>query len=159
MTEHEQTRKNLAALAAGALAPAVESAVRAHLESCAECARAWESWQHISRAVERLPVAQLSPQRLGRIAAAAEARRQHVLERRWNRLVLTGLVVYGWALFVVSWPLLPAAIEWLSGWTRLPWFGVVLVGLSFWWSFCMVIGLGLLPLLRRENARLEEKVT
>ena len=159
MTEHDKIRQTLAALAAGALEPAEESAARAHLEACAECARAWESWQRLGRAVERLPAAPLSPQRLSRIAAAAEARRQHVLERRWNRLVLTGLVVYGWALFMVSWPLLPAAIEWLGGLLRLPWFAVVLVGLTLWWSFCTVIGLGLLPLLRGQKAELEEKVT
>ncbi len=159
MTEHEKIRQNLAALAAGALEPAEESAARAHLEACAECAREWERWEHIGRAVERLPAAQLSPQRLSRIAAAAQARRQHVLERRWNRLVLTGLVVYGWALFMVSWPLLPAAIEWLSGLLRLPWFAVVVVGLTLWWSFCAVIGLGLLPLMRGQKAELEEKVT
>lgn len=159
MTEHEKIRQTLAALAAGALEPAEESAARAHLEACAECARAWESWQRLGRAVERLPAAPLSPQRLSRIAAAAAARRQHVLERRWNRLVLAGLIVYGWALFAVSWPLLPAAIEWLGGFTRLPWFGVVAAGLIVWWSFCVVIGLGLYPLLRGQDAELEEKVT
>ena len=159
MSEHEKIRRNLAALAAGALKPAEESAARTHLEACAKCAREWESWQRLTRAVERLPAAQLSPQRLGRIAAAAEARRQHVLERRWNRLVLAGLVLYGWALFAVSWPLLPAAIEWLGGFTGLPWFGVVAAGLIVWWSFCVVIGLGLFPLLRGQNAELEEKVT
>ncbi len=159
MTEHEKTRQNLAALAAGALSPAEESAARAHLEACAECARAWESWQRLTSAVQRLPGAELSPQRLGRIVAAAQARREHVLERRWNRLVLVGLIAYGWALFAVSWPLLPAAVEWLSGAMRLPWFGVVVAGLIAWWSFCIVIGLGLFPLLRSQNAELEEKVT
>jgi len=159
MSEHEKTRWNLAALAAGTLEPSEESAARAHLEACAECARAWESWQRLGRAVERLPAAELPRPRLSRLAAVAEARRKHVLERRWNRLVLTGLVVYGWALFVVSWPLLPATIEWLSGLTRLPWFAVVVVGLTLWWSFCIVIGLGLFPLLRGQNAKLEEKVT
>jgi anti-sigma factor RsiW len=159
MTEHENTRQNLAALAAGTLSPAEESAARAHLEACAECARAWESWQRLTTAVERLPGAELAPQRLRRMATAAQARREHVLERRWNRLVLAGLVVYGWALFVVSWPLLPAAIEWLSGLLRLPWFAVVVVGLTLWWSFCIVIGLGLYPLLRSQSAELEEKVT
>lgn len=159
MSEHEKTRWNLAALSAGALERAEESSARAHLEVCVDCAREWESWQRLTSAVERLPAAQLSPQRLSRIAAAAEARRLHVLERRWNRLVLTGLVLYGWALFTVSWPLLPAAVEWLGGLLRLPWFAVVLVGLTLWWSFCTVIGLGLLPLLRGQNAELEEKVT
>ena len=159
MSEHEKTRRNLAALAAGTLEPAEESAARAHLEACGECARAWTSWQRVTSAVERLPGAEIAPQRLGRIAAAAQARRQHVLECRWNRLVLAGLVFVGWALFVVSWPLLPLAIEWLSGLLRLPWFAVVVVGLTFWWSFCLVIGLGLLPLLRGGKAELEEKVT
>lgn len=159
MTEHEKIRLTLASLAAGTLDPAEATAARAHLDACSDCAREWESWQRLTTAVERLPAATLAPQRLSRLAAAAEARRQHVLERRWNRLVLTGLVVYGWALFMVSWPLLPATIEWLSGLLRLPWFAVVVVGLTLWWSFCAVIGLGLLPLLRGQKAELEEKVT
>ncbi|HSC77940.1 MAG TPA: hypothetical protein VLB32_05195, partial [Candidatus Acidoferrales bacterium] len=81
------------------------------------------------------------------------------LEQRWNRLVLTGLILYGWALFLVIWPLLPTVTEWLSQQLRLPWFAVVGLALLLWWSFCWVIGLGLLPLLRDEKAELEERIT
>ena len=159
MTEHEAIRAQLAALAAGALSEAESAAVRGHLAACALCAAELERWQRLGRALAQLPAAEPSAVRVGRIAALAAARRWQVLERRWNRLVLTGLILYGWALFLVIWPLLPTVTEWLSQQLRLPGFAVVLLALSLWWSFCWVIGLGLLPLLRDEKAELEEKVT
>lgn len=158
MSEHEQVRKKLAALLAGMLSPAEEAAVRAHLAACPACAREQQVWERLVGAMERIPETLPTPARLQRIAALAQMRREDVLERRWNRLVLTGLVLYGWALFIVALPLLPVFIERLSEWLRLPWFAVVVVALAFWWSFCWVIGLALLPLLRRGEADLEEKV-
>lgn len=159
MTKHEKTRKSLAALAAGALAPEEEACARAHLSACPDCAREEQVWRRLLGAIGRIPATVPAPARLGRIAALARARRQEVLARRWNRLVLAGLVLYGWALFVVSWPLLPAAVDWLGSRLALPWFAVVILGLGLWWSFCWVIGLALLPLLRQtEKIDLEEKV-
>ena len=159
MTEHETIRAKLAALAAGTLSEAETAAARAHLDACAKCAAEFAGWQRLGRAVTQLPAPEPSAARVARIAALATARRWQVLERRWNRLVLTGLILYGWALFLVAWPLLPTATDWLSQQLRLPGFAVVLLALSLWWSFCWVIGLGLLPLLRDERAELEEKVT
>lgn len=158
MSEHEKTRKNLTALLAGMLSPNEEAAVRAHLAACPECVREEQVWRKLVGAMQRIPETLPTPARLARIAALAQAHREEWLERRWNRLVLTGLVLYGWALFIVALPLLPALIERLSEWLRLPWFAVVVVALAFWWSFCWVIGLALLPLLRRNEADLEEKV-
>jgi len=158
MSDHEQTRKNLAALLAGTLSPADEAAARAHLAACPDCTREQQVWERLVGALERIPETLPTPARLQRIAALAQLRREEVLERRWNRLVLTGLVLYGWALFIVALPLLPVLIDRLSDWLRLPWFAVVVVALAFWWSFCWVIGLALLPLLRRGEAELEEKV-
>lgn len=159
MNEHETIRAKLAALAAGALSKVETAAVRAHLAACAPCAAEFAGWQRLGRAVTQLPAAEPSAARVARIAALAAARRWQVLERRWNRLVLTGLILYGWALFLVVWPLLPTATDWLSQQLRLPGFAVMLLALSLWWSFCWVIGLGLLPLLRDDKAELEEKVT
>jgi len=159
MSEHETIRTRLAALVAGTLSEAEATAARAHLGKCAACAAEFARWQKLERAVTQLPAAEPSAASVARIAALAAARRWQVLERRWNRLVLTGLVLYGWALFVVIWPLLPTVTGWLSEQLHLPWFAVVGVVLVLWWSFCWVIGLGLLPLLRSDKAELEEKVT
>ncbi len=159
MNEHETIHAKLAALAAGTLSDAEAAAARAHVAACAPCAAELARWRRLGRAVTQLPAAEPSTARVARIAALATARRWQVLERRWNRLVLTGLILYGWALFLVVWPLLPTATDWLSQQLRLPGFAVMLLALSLWWSFCWVIGLGLLPLLRDDKAELEEKVT
>ncbi|MFQ5696063.1 MAG: anti-sigma factor family protein [Terriglobia bacterium] len=158
MNEHEKTRQQLPGLLSGTLSSAQEASVRAHLASCQACARQERVWQALARSIERMPETLPTPARLARIRALAEAHRQAVLERRWNRLVLTGLVVQGWALFLVSWPLLPRTIEWLTGQLGLPWFATALLGLGLWWSFCWAIGLALLPLVRGRKPDLEEKV-
>jgi anti-sigma factor RsiW len=158
MNEHQQAREKLVALVAGLLAPAEASRVQEHLAACPECRRQEEVWRRLLRAMQ--PVAETLPTLAGlaRIAARAEARRQEVLERRWNRLVLTGLVLYGWALFVVVLPLLPVGIGWLAAQFSLHWFVIVILGLGLWWSFCWVIGLSLLPVLRAQRRQLEEKI-
>jgi len=158
MNEHRQAREKLAALVAGTLAAHEAARVRAHLAACPECSREEEVWRRLLGAVERFPEAQPAPARLARIAARAEARRQELLEQRWNRLVLTGLVLYGWALFVVVLPLLPLGVRWLAEQFSLHWFAVVILGLGLWWSFCWVIGLSLLPILRAQRRQLEEKI-
>ncbi|MGH9804996.1 MAG: hypothetical protein ACRD4D_07470, partial [Candidatus Acidiferrales bacterium] len=67
-------------------------------------------------------------------------------------------ILYGWALFAVIAPLAPAGVDWLSQWLAMPWFVVVAVALGLWWSFCLVVGLALLPVLRTQSFDLEEKV-
>lgn len=158
MSECETLRRKLAALLAGAVPAPEEFAARAHLAECADCARELENWWRLARGLERLPAPPLEPATLERIAAAATAHRIELLERRWNRLVLAGLVAYGWALFLVIWPFLPALLDWVSVQLALPRIAVIIFGLGCWWSFCLVIGLALLPLLRNQRIDLEEKV-
>lgn len=158
MRDHSQVGKGLAALAAGTLSGEEETRMRAHLAECADCARALERWQRLLTAVERLPEATLPPASLARIAARARARREEVLERSWNRLVFAGLVLYGWALFLVVLPLLPTGVSWVAEQFAVHWFAVVVLGLGLWWTFCWVIGLALLPLLRGQKVQLEEKI-
>jgi len=117
-----------------------------------------DSLRRLVSAVERLPQPELPPAVLARLKSLAIARREAVLGRRWNRLVLTGLILYGWALFAVIVPMAPAGVGWLSEQLAMPWFVVVAVALGLWWSFCLVVGLALLPLLRAQNFDLEEKV-
>lgn len=143
---------------AGMLARDEEAAVRAHLATCPTCAHEEQTWRRLVAALERMPETVPSPTALARIKARARARLDDVAERRWNRLVLTGLVLYGWALFLVALPLLPTGVGWLAEQAALPWFVVVILGLGLWWSFCWVIGLALLPLLRQQRVELEEKV-
>lgn len=144
MNEHEQTQKKMAALLAGLL-PAEEVArLRAHLARCHDCRQQEQAWNKLLGALQRIPEATPAPGLVSRLARLAQARRQAMLERRWNRLVLAGLVVYGWLLFVVVVPLLPTGTDWLG----MPWYVTALLGLGLWLSFCWVMALGLLPLFR-----------
>jgi len=128
------------------------------VEGCAECAAELARWRRLADGIERLPSPPLPDSTLARLAARAEAHQRELEEQRWNRLVLAGLVAYGWALFLVSWPFLPLALDWLSARLVLPPVGVVIAGVIVWWSFCWVIGLALLPLLQRQKVELEERV-
>jgi len=156
MSDHDRIRSALSGVAAGTIAP--DDALRAHLAACSSCAGELDSLRRLVSAVERLPQPELSPAVLARLKSLAIARREAVLERRWNRLVLTGLILYGWALFAVIVPLAPTGVDWLAEWLSLPWFVIVAVALGLWWSFCLVVGLALLPLLRAQNFDLGEKV-
>ena len=156
MNDHNRIRAALSGVAAGTLPP--DDAFRAHLAACSSCASELERLRQLVSAVERLPQPELSPAVLARLKSLAIARREAVLERRWNRLVLTGLILYGWALFAVIVPLAPTGVGWLAEWLSLPWFAIVAVALGLWWSFCLVVGLALLPLLRAQNFDVEEKV-
>jgi anti-sigma factor RsiW len=158
MSEHEKTRKNLQALVAGLLSAEEERAASAHLAHCAECSRQVEIWRRLAGSLERLPEVAPAPARLARIAALARARRQEVMETRWNRLVLTGLVICGWMCFLIPLPLAPTVLRWVGGWLGLPSLvaGVLLLG--SWWLFGWSIGMGLLPLLRARGQGWRERV-
>jgi len=156
MNDHDRIRAALAGVAAGTLAP--DDNLRAHLEACTTCAAELERFRRLAAAVERLPQPELSAAALGRMKRLAIARREAVLEHRWNRLVLTGLILYGWALFAVIAPLVPVGVDWVAQRLAMPWFAVVALALGLWWSFCLVVGLALLPVLRAQSFDLEEKV-
>ncbi len=158
MRDHKQMQQRLRELAAGTLDPAATAELRRHLVECGACAQELKRWQRLVTTLQQAPAADLRPAGLTRIIGRAVAHRAEFLERRWNRLVLTGLVLYGWALFVVVWPLLPGIVGWLAGQLALPWWAVVILSLGLWWSFCWVVGLSLLPLLQSQKVDLEEKV-
>lgn len=158
MSEHDRVRKNLPGLAARTLAPREAASADAHLAECAACARELARWRRLLAGVERLPEPELAQATIARLAVRARAHRQEVLERRWNRLVLTGLILYGWSLFTVILPLLPIGVGWLAERLAMPWFALVVLGLGLWWSFCWVIGLALLPLFRTPKVKMEENV-
>lgn len=158
MSEHETARQKLAMLATGALSPDEEICIRAHLAACRACAREEQVWRGLLRALARVPETIPAPGRLARIAALAQARREEVLAKRWNRLVLVGLALYGWTWFLLTWPLLSTMGDWLAGRLALPAFAVALVGAGLWWLFCWVIGLALLPLLRGQKVDVKENV-
>ncbi|MDA2914316.1 zf-HC2 domain-containing protein [Acidobacteriia bacterium AH_259_A11_L15] len=158
MNEHEKTRRNLAALAAGTLPADEEARLRAHLAACPDCARQEQVWGGLLKAFARVPETTPTPARLARITALAQARREEVLAARWQKIVMTGLAVLGWAWFALVWPALWAARDWLVDWLALPPTTGTVLTMILWWLLSLTIGLALLPLLRQWETEWKEKV-
>jgi anti-sigma factor RsiW len=152
MNEHDPTRSSLAALSAGALAPDEEARVREHLAGCKACAEAFARWHRLTTDLERLPQPALPMAAVTRMATRAEAHRQQVLERRWNRLVLLGLAAFGWLFGMGNIAVATALAEtWLNG----------VVSSSLWSSVHVVYlalttatMMGALPLLWKHRQKL-----
>lgn len=155
---HEKAQKNLVALMAGGLSHGEETALRAHLQACAECSRQLEVWQRLTTSLQRTPATLPTPARLNRIAALARARREEVLVQRWNRLVLTGLVAFGWVLSLVTLQGIWSANQWLAEWTGWGAMADPVVPVLFWLAFTWMTALGLLPLLREHKNSMQENV-
>jgi anti-sigma factor RsiW len=96
-------RELLALAAAGALDPADERRVAAHVAECAECAAEAEEWRRLAVELERLPAPKASPLLVARTVQAVEERLAERSERAWNRAALGFLVAFAWTLAVVSW--------------------------------------------------------
>lgn len=155
---HETAQKNLVALAAGSLTEQQEGSLGAHLQTCSECSQQLETWQRLTQSLRRIPETTPTPARLARIAALARARREEVIAQRWDRLALTGLVLFGWTLSLVTLQGIWTANQWLanwSGWTALdnPWTPVLL-----WFTLTWMAALALLPLLREHITSAQENV-
>ena len=155
---HETAQKNLVALVAGNLPERTESSLRTHLQSCSECSRQLEVWQRLTQSLRRIPETTPTPARLARIAALARARREEVILQRQNRLVLTGLVLFGWTLSLLTLRGVWTANQWLAGWTGWtaidnPWTPVLL-----WLTLTWMAALALLPLLREHKTSLQENI-
>lgn len=157
MSEHKAARQKLAALVAGTLVADEEARVRAHLADCPECVRQERVWRSLLKALERIPETVPTQARLARIAALAQARREEVLVAKRARMLLTGLVLFGWAWFVVAWPALSVIRDWLVESLAVPPLAGSLLTAGLWWVASLVMGLALLPLLRQWKKELKEK--
>lgn len=157
MSTHAEFVERLKLEAAGLLSPVEEAELGAHLAGCPTCTRERERWQRLRLALREVGGEEPGPVLVARTRALARARLEEVAERRWNRLVLFGLILYGWALWVVILPVLPEGTGWLAARLGLPWFVTIFLLFLFWWSFTWVIGAATLPLLRRYKKLAEER--
>jgi anti-sigma factor RsiW len=105
MIDHDKIQELLALAAAGALTPAEEDRVAAHLHSCAVCSQEMDIWRSIAGDLRRLPTPQPSAQLLRTTLARAEAQLAEQAERTWNRRVMIFVVTFAWLLTIASWPL------------------------------------------------------
>ena len=115
MSEHTEDR--LALAAAGALDPAEQERVDAHLQECPACAAQAEQWRALGGGLRDLPAPSPSPGLIARTRAAVERLQAEREERTWNRVALGFLIVFGWTLSGVAWLLLELVVGELA--TRL----------------------------------------
>jgi anti-sigma factor RsiW len=93
----------LALAAAGALDPAEEARVSAHLRECAACASEALEWRRLADGLAHLPAPRPPRALVARTVEAVEALLAERAERAWNRAALGFLVAFAWTLAVVSW--------------------------------------------------------
>ncbi len=104
MSEHDEIRELLALAAAGALDANEEERIARHMRSCALCSEELDSWKQMALGLRRLPTPQAPRGLVERARARAEARLVEEAEHRWNRSVMIFLIVFAWALTLMSWP-------------------------------------------------------
>ncbi|MGA8036929.1 MAG: zf-HC2 domain-containing protein [Candidatus Acidiferrales bacterium] len=104
MSDHEKIRELLSLAAASALEPQEEQMLMQHLRECESCAAEQETWSMIGSALRRMPTPQPRATVVERARAQAQIRLAEEFEHRWNRTVITSLIVFAWVLTVMSWP-------------------------------------------------------
>ncbi len=104
MNDHDKIRELLALSAADALTQAEEEQVMNHARSCAECSSELDSWRLLAAGMRRLPTPQPRPLIVERARARAEIRFAEEAEHRWHRIVMIGVILFAWALTLMSWP-------------------------------------------------------
>ncbi|MGB8522119.1 MAG: hypothetical protein WCD43_04060 [Candidatus Acidiferrales bacterium] len=104
MNDHEKIRELLALSVADALTQAEEEQVMNHARSCAECSSELDSWRLLAAGMRRLPTPQPRPLIVERARARAEIRFAEEAEHRWHRIVMIGVILFAWALTLMSWP-------------------------------------------------------
>jgi hypothetical protein len=104
MNDHDKIRELLALSVADALTQAEEDQVMNHARSCAECSSELDSWRLLAAGMRRLPTPQPRPLIVERARARAEIRFAEEAENRWHRIVMIGVILFAWALTLMSWP-------------------------------------------------------
>jgi predicted anti-sigma-YlaC factor YlaD len=104
MSDHEKIRELLSLAAADALEPNEDRLVSEHVRSCSSCAAQLEEWRLLAGGLRRLPTPQPRGVIVERARAMAQVRLTEHLEHKWNRAVMSGLIVFAWILTLLSWP-------------------------------------------------------
>jgi Putative zinc-finger len=104
MNDHDKIRELLALSVADALSRDEEEQVMNHARSCAECSSELDSWRLLAAGMRRLPTPQPRPLIVERARARAEIRFAEEAEHRWHRIVMIGVILFAWALTLMSWP-------------------------------------------------------
>jgi anti-sigma factor RsiW len=105
MNDHEKIRALLALAAADVLEPGEEKQLMDHLRSCDSCGAELEKWKLLAGGLRRLPTPQPRALIVERARAQAQIRLTEEFEQRWNRASIIGVIIFAWALTLMSWPL------------------------------------------------------
>lgn len=120
MNEHAEIRELLTLAASGALDADEQRRVEGHLRGCAACKAEFDVWCRITGALHELPTP-ATP-----VGLVERTRRQLVnqaaarKERGWNHLVIGCLIVLGWALTFLSWPVMQLLGDKVAQWLDIP---------------------------------------
>jgi len=131
MNEHTEIRDLLTLAAAGALNADEQRRVEKHLRECPACRAEFDSWQQLTSALSKLPTPEAP-------AGMVERTRRQLInqaavqkERRWNHLVMGCLILFGWALTFLSWPVLQVVGDKLASWLNIPFTTVTLILIAY----------------------------
>lgn len=127
MNEHAEIRDLLTLAAAGALSAEEQRRVQEHLRGCADCKAEFEAWRQLAGALRELPTppapAGLVERTRRQLAHQAATRKEH----RWNHLMIGGLILFAWALTLLSWPVLQLLGNEIARWLDIPFKNFTLV--------------------------------
>ena len=104
MSDHEKIRERLALSAADALTRAEQEQVMNHIRTCTDCSAEIDSWRLLAAGIRRLPTPQPRPVIVERARAQAAMRLAEEAEHRSHRIVMMGVILFAWAMTLISWP-------------------------------------------------------
>jgi anti-sigma factor RsiW len=104
----------LSLAAAGVLDRGERQRVDGHLRGCAACASEAERWRALGNGLRDLAPPRPSAGLLARTREAVDRWKAEGEERRWNRLALGFLIVFGWTLSGVAWLLIELVVGGLA---------------------------------------------
>jgi anti-sigma factor RsiW len=102
--EHAEIVKQLPLLVAGSLDADHEARIVRHAAECADCTKELEHWQLVAAGLRRLATPQPSSTLFERTRTMVADQLAAKAEARQNRVVLFFLVLFSWAVTLVSWP-------------------------------------------------------
>lgn len=131
MNGHIEIRDLLALAAAGALDANEQRRVEEHLRDCVDCRTEFDAWCQITSGLRELPTPTAPVGLVERTRRQLANQSVARSERRWNRLMMASLITFGWALTLLSWPVLQLLGNKLVQWLDVPFTNLALVWIVY----------------------------
>jgi len=152
--EHAEILDQLPFFVAGLVDADDEARIARHMATCPDCAGELERWQLISAGLRQLPTPQPSSALFERTRAMVADRLAAKAEQRQNHIVLLLLVLFSWAVTLVTWPVFRFATDGLLSFFDIRFHQIWLV-FAIFSAFTWLTGgsAALLLSLRRQDER------